>query len=155
VLVYLKKVKINSLCSRSEIIQHENAAKVTVHSLDAINRYFLEFLFENKMPPVKKQKNAPGKMHGDKQVPSASVSGPGTNGGKQQPLFSKLCEAKKMATDDKDKAAVQTPIDQEKEKNHSHPNQSKSSKKKKNEKGYHRDKRCRVVEMSMATPKES
>jgi hypothetical protein len=151
----LEKVKINSLGSRSEIIRRENAAKVTVHSLDEINRYFLEFLFENKIPPVKKQKNAPGKTHGDKQVPSASVSGPGTNGGKQQSLFSKLCEAKKMATDDKDKAALQTIIDQEKEKNHSHPNQSNSSKKKKNEKGYRRDKRHCAVEKSMATPKES
>jgi hypothetical protein len=60
-----------------------------------------------------------------------------------------------MAMDDKDKAALQTLIDQEKEKNHSHPNQSKSSKEKKNEKGYRCDKRCHAVEMSMATPKES
>jgi hypothetical protein len=65
----LEKVKINTLRSRSEIIRHENTLKATVRTLDEINRYFLEFLFENKMPPAKKQKNAPGKTHGDKQLP--------------------------------------------------------------------------------------
>jgi hypothetical protein len=60
-----------------------------------------------------------------------------------------------MATDNKDKAALQALIDQEKGKNHSHPSQSNSSKKKKKEKAYCHDKRRRAVEMSMATPKES